>query len=81
MVNMNVFYEIVKMYVYIYIYKYVIFDLNVMGINDVFMWVILFCVVGLILSIFLCDVRKDKLCKKKKEEFLLFLVLKEVKEF
>jgi hypothetical protein len=82
MVNMNVPYETAKTYVYSHIYKHASLDSNVMGINDAFMWATLFCVAGVILSLFLRDVRKDKLRaeKKKKEELSLLPAPKEVKE-
>ncbi|WEY95473.1 MFS transporter [Bacillus subtilis] len=80
MVNMNVSYDTAKTYVYSHIYKHASLDSNVMGINDAFMWATLFCVAGLILSIFLRDVRKDKLRKKKKEELSLLPAPKEAKE-
>lgn len=45
---------------------------NVMGINDAFMWAAGLCIVGLVLSLFLRDVRKDKERKKYKEKELTF---------
>ncbi|MDA1476115.1 DHA2 family efflux MFS transporter permease subunit [Bacillus changyiensis] len=38
---------------------------NVMGINDAFIWAVGFCIVGIVLSLFLRDVRKDRYSKKK----------------
>ncbi|MBU8788487.1 MULTISPECIES: DHA2 family efflux MFS transporter permease subunit [Bacillus] len=54
---------------------------NVMGINDAFMWAAGLCIVGLVLSLFLRDVRKDKERKKYKEKELTLLPApKEAKE-
>lgn len=39
-----------------------------MGINDAYMWVTLFCAPGVILSLFLRDVRKDKKRKEKQDK-------------
>ncbi|MCY8523063.1 DHA2 family efflux MFS transporter permease subunit [Bacillus atrophaeus] len=82
MVNMNVSLDTAKTYVYSHIYKHAMLDSNVMGINDAFMWATLFSVAGVILSLFLRDVRKDKKRaeKKKKEELSLLPAPKEVKE-
>lgn len=43
-------------------------DSNVMGINDAYMWVTLFCAAGVILSLFLRDVRKDNKRKEKQDK-------------
>lgn len=43
---------------------------NVMGINDAFFWATGFAVVGIVLSLFLRDVRKDKTFKQTKQEKL-----------
>ena len=51
-----------------------------MGINDAFMWATIFAVIGVVLSLFLRDVRKDKQRAKKKEELSLLPAPKEVKE-
>ncbi|MCY8279347.1 MFS transporter, partial [Bacillus inaquosorum] len=82
MVNMNMSYDTAKTYVYSHLYKHASLDSNVMGINDAFMWATIFCVFGLILSLFLRDVRRDKARaeKKKKEELSLLPAPKEVKE-
>lgn len=54
---------------------------NVLGINDAFMWAAGLCIVGLVLSLFLRDVRKDKERKKNKaEELTLLPAPKEAKE-
>ncbi|SIR95202.1 drug resistance transporter, EmrB/QacA subfamily [Peribacillus simplex] len=43
---------------------------NVMGINDAFFWATGFAIAGIVLSLFLRDVRKDKAMKKDKQEHL-----------
>ncbi|MCC9089062.1 MULTISPECIES: DHA2 family efflux MFS transporter permease subunit [Bacillus] len=58
-------------------------DSNVMGINDAYMWVTLFCAAGVILSLFLRDVRKDKKRKDqqhKKQEMTLLPAPKEANQ-
>jgi MFS family permease len=41
---------------------------NVMGINDAFFWATGFAIAGIVLSLFLRDVRKDKAMKQAKQE-------------
>ncbi|MCP6682487.1 DHA2 family efflux MFS transporter permease subunit [Bacillus nakamurai] len=80
MVNMNMSLDAAKTTVYSYLYKTATLNSNVMGINDAFMWATIFAVIGVVLSLFLRDVRKDKQRAKKKEELSLLPAPKEVKE-
>ena len=41
---------------------------NVKGINDAFFWATGFAIAGIVLSLFLRDVRKDKAMKQAKQE-------------
>ncbi|MGE6630772.1 DHA2 family efflux MFS transporter permease subunit [Bacillus sp. NPDC077027] len=69
-----------QQYVYTQLFTKAQVESNVMGINDAYMWVTLFCVAGVILSLFLRDVRKDKKRKDeqhKKQELTLLPAPKE----
>lgn len=76
MVNMNMSLDAAKQTVYSYLYKTASLNSNVMGINDAFMWATIFAVIGVVLSLFLRDVRKDKQRAKKKRSCHCFRPLK-----
>ncbi|MFP3877123.1 DHA2 family efflux MFS transporter permease subunit [Bacillus paralicheniformis] len=79
--SMHISLEQAQQYVVKYLTGQAQLNSNVMGINDAFMWAAGFCVIGLVLSLFLRDVRKDKLQRKNKaEELTLLPAPKEAKE-
>lgn len=79
--SMHISLEQAQQYVVKYLTGQAQLNSNVMGINDAFMWAAGFCVIGLVLSLFLRDVRKDKLRRKNKaQELTLLPAPKEAKE-
>lgn len=81
--HMNMTAEAAQQYVSTQLFTKAQVDSNVMGINDAYLWVTLFCVAGVILSLFLRDVRKDPKRKdqqQKKQELTLLPAPKEANQ-
>jgi EmrB/QacA subfamily drug resistance transporter len=65
--SMHVPAEMAQQYAVFTLYRQIMLKANVNGMNDAFYWATGICVVGLILSLFLRDVRKDKVRNKAAE--------------
>jgi EmrB/QacA subfamily drug resistance transporter len=65
--SMHVPVEMAQQYALFILHGQVMLKANVSGMNDAFYWVTGLCILGLILSLFLRDVRKDKERKKAVE--------------